>query len=118
IQGTIAAGTIGPDPLAAGAVRTEKNADKAGTLSKIADGVLPPAIGVAVSTGVQKGQNIPVPAGFARSGGIFFAALKFINVDPNGGVYNCFADNTGKVTASPNDRVVAVGVALAKKGGW
>jgi len=120
IQGTLANGTVGSDQLAAGAVIAAKIADKAVTLSKIAAGVLPPNIGVTVTTGLQDGQSIPVPTGFTRGECVFFAALKYLLVDPANQrtVYNCSADGQGKVSVTPKGSAVAVGVALAKKGGW
>jgi cytoskeletal protein CcmA (bactofilin family) len=120
IQGTLADGIVGPAQLAAGAVIAAKIADKAVTLSKIADGVLPANIGVTVTTGLQDGQSIPVPTGFTRGECVFFVALKYLLVDPDNQrtIYNCSADAQGKVSVAPKGSAVAVGVALAKKGGW
>ena len=33
-------------------------------------------------------------------------------------VYSCTVDETGKLAISPADRVVAMGLAIARKGGW
>ncbi len=71
------------------------------------------------SASVQNGQTIPIPTGFTRQECIFFASIKFLNFKAGEAVSaNVFADGTGKVTANPPDKVVAIGVAIAKKGGW
>lgn len=71
------------------------------------------------STSVTNGQMIPVPTGFTRQECLFFASIKFLNFQSGEAVsVNVFVDTTGKVTATPEGKVVAIGVALAKKGGW
>ncbi|MGV0025310.1 hypothetical protein [Phormidesmis priestleyi] len=71
------------------------------------------------SASVSNGQTIPVPAGFTRPECVFFASIKFLNFRVGEAVsVNCFVDTTGKVTATPEGKVVAIGVAIAKKGGW
>ena len=109
IQGALAASTVGTTQLTNGAVSTDKIANNAVTISKLAAGVLPPAIGVAMATGLQHGEEC-----------VFFVALKYLLVEPANGrtIYNCVADSKGKVSITPDGYAVAVGVALGKKGGW
>jgi hypothetical protein len=105
--------------LADGVVISTKIADQAVTLSKIAPGVLKD-IGITVMQTIQDGQTIPVPRGFQVSECVFFVALKFLNIDPALGnqLFSCGVDSNGKVSTNDPGRVVAMGVALAKKGGW
>jgi hypothetical protein len=104
------------------AVATAKIQDGAVTAAKIAAGVMPPGIGVVVARGLQHNQSIPVPAGFARSECIFYAAIKWMNIDTTAptatNVYNCSVDENGKLTIDPAGRIVAMGLAIARKGGW
>jgi hypothetical protein len=129
IQGTLAHGTVGPDQLTAQAVinakiadqavTNGKIADQAVTLNKIAPGVLPD-IGITVMQTIQDGQSIPIPRGFQRSDCVFYVALKFVQIDPDLGrvIYNCGVDANGRVSTSDPGRVLAMGVAMAKRGGW
>lgn len=88
----------------------------------------PPAIGLTVALSLSDGASIPVPAGFQASETQFFAFPKLYDVSLNSGLteagFRVFADTTGKVTAatipvgSPGQRVLATGIAVAKKGGW
>jgi len=104
------------------AVTTAKMQDGAVTLAKVAAGVIPPKIGVVVAKGLQHNQSIPVPAGFDRSECIFYAAIKWMNINtasPNQtNVYSSSVDETGKLTIDPPDRIVCMGLAIGKKGGW
>ena len=104
------------------AVATAKIQDGAVTAAKIAAGVMPPGIGVVVARGLQHNQSIPVPAGFARSECIFYAAIKWMNIDTTAptatNVYSCAVDENGKLTIDPDGRIVAMGLAIARKGGW
>jgi len=104
------------------AVATGKIQDGAVTAAKMAAGVIPPNIGVVVAKGLQHNQSIPVPAGFARNECIFYAAIKWMNIDTTSpttaNVYSCSVDEAGKLTIDPADRIVAMGLAIARKGGW
>jgi hypothetical protein len=104
------------------AVTTAKIQDGAVTSTKLAAGVIPPGIGVVVAKGLQHNQSIPVPTGFARSECIFYAAIKWLNIDTTAptttNVYSCTVDEAGKLTIDPSGRVVAMGLAIARKGGW
>jgi len=112
-------GAVSEAKLANLAVTTAKIRDAAITAGKIAPGVLPPNIGIVVARGLQHNQTIPVPSGFARTECIFFAAFKWLNIDLGvSAIYSCNVDETGKITISPDGRGVAMGFAIAKKGGW
>lgn len=104
------------------AVATAKIQDGAVTAAKMAAGVIPANIGVVVAKGLQHNQSIPVPAGFDRSECIFYAAIKWMNINTTSptttNVYGCSVDETGKLTMDPPDRIVAMGLAIARKGGW
>ena len=108
IRGNLANGLVGTDQLANNAVTT----------LKIAPGVLPPDIGIAVASSLQNGQSIPVPKGFQRSECVFYVALKWFEFssDPSDAIRSCSVDADGKVTLTPG--AAAMGVAMAKKGGW
>lgn len=117
----IADGIISTQKLSNNAVTTDKILNAAITAAKIAPGVIPSEIGLAVSSSLSNGQTIPPPKGFAVNECIFFAFPKAFTVPAAGAVFNVFADTAGKVTAtcsSSQGAVVAVGVAIARKGGW
>lgn len=114
----VAANAVTAAKIASAAVTADKIANAAVTAAKLAAGVIP-QIGIAVTNGLQNGQSIPVPSGFAREECIFMVALKWINLSGAGDpVVNCSVNAQGLVSAAPSDRVVAVGVAFGKKGGW
>jgi hypothetical protein len=105
--------------IANNAVTTNKIRGGAVTSDKIAPGVIPPNIGIVVAKGLQHDQSIPVPSGFARSECIFYAAIKWLNIDQEvAKIYSCNVDTDGKLTIEPSGRAVAMGFAIAKKGGW
>jgi hypothetical protein len=110
---------IAESGIADNAVTTNKIRDGAVTSNKIAPGVIPPNIGIVVAKGLQHNQSIPVPSGFARSECIFYAAFKWLNIDlGDANIYSCNVDSQGKLTIEPSGRGVAMGFAIAKKGGW
>jgi hypothetical protein len=85
-------------------------------------------IGIAVTTGLNHGANIPIPSGFTKEECIFFAYVKAI-LSPDAIPFNCFAQN-GVVqiirqaivlqgTPTPvTQNIFATGIAMGKKGGW
>ena len=106
--------------IANNAISNAKIQDGAVSVSKVAAGTFSRDIGIAIMPSVGNGQTIPPPSGFTAQECIFFATAKFVS---NGGSaawnYNVTVDATGKVTiAVSNVGVVAVGMAMAKKGGW
>lgn len=107
--------------IAANAVTTDKIRNRAVTAAKIASGVVP-NIGVAVTSSLSDGQNIPVPRGFNRNECVFFAAAHTVNVRRTPATYAVKVDGNGKVTfVMTPDGSVSIGVAglaLGKKGGW
>ena len=121
-EAKIQAGAVSEAKIRDLAVATAKIQDGAVTAAKMAAGVIPPNIGVVVARGLQHNQSIPVPAGFARSECIFYAAIKWMNIDttsPNtANPYSCSVDETGRLTIDPADRIVAMGLAIARRGGW
>ena len=107
--------------IADGAVSNAKILDGTITAAKVAPGSFSRDIGIAIMPSVTTGATIPPPAGFTPQECIFFATAKFVSV--GAGVvswnYNITVDATGKVTIGVNNvGVVAVGMAMAKKGGW
>lgn len=119
------AGEDGPPIAEAGiannAITNEKILDGTITAAKVAPGSFARDIGIAIMPSVTTGATIPPPAGFTPQECIFFATAKFVSVGA-GTVswnYNITVDATGKVTIGVNNvGVVAVGMAMAKKGGW
>jgi hypothetical protein len=105
--------------LATAAVNARTIANGAVTLSKIAPGVIRD-IGITVIPFISHNQTIPVPTGFDRSECIFFAALKSFTIftTTSTALAFCIVDDGGRVITSDPQRVVATGIALAKKGGW
>jgi len=105
--------------LAGGLVGTEQLAAQAVTLAKLAPDVLA-HIGVAVSAGLQHDQSVPIPSGFDRSECIFYVALKYVLIEPELGrvAMFCTVDSSGKVSTSDPGRIVVMGLAIGKKGGW
>ena len=120
----ILAGSIGNLQLAANAVTADKILDAAITASKLAVGVMPRDVGIAVSSVLSDGATIPPPAGFAVTECVFFAFPKSVVIPSVGGSFTVFADTAGKITASTtsststNNQIWAIGVAIAKRGGW
>jgi hypothetical protein len=116
----LANGSVTTNKIVNRSVTTSELADGAVTKAKIAAGVLPRDIGVVVASGLTNDQMIPVPSGFSRSDCIFYAAIKWLNIDTDGSsaIMGCKVDPQGRISASPADRVVAMGLAIAKKGGW
>ncbi|MGB8698136.1 MAG: hypothetical protein WCD18_01860 [Thermosynechococcaceae cyanobacterium] len=107
--------------VADNAISTNKLQDAAVTLGKLAPGVIRD-IGIVVAPFLSNGQSIPIPAGFTQAECVFFAFMKLITI-PAGGVggsFQCLADTQGVVTLSAPDggSIAAVGVAIAKRGGW
>jgi hypothetical protein len=90
----------------------------------------PPAVGLTVASSISNGAQIPIPAGFAASETMFFAFVKWYDVTlPQPGTdvgFRVFADNNGVVTAqvfpinnpTPNQTLLATGIAISKRGGW
>ena len=106
--------------IADNAISNAKIQDGTITTAKVAPGSFARDIGIAIMPSVSNGATIPPPAGFTPQECIFFATAKFVS---NGGQltwsYNINVDATGKVTiGASNVGVVAVGMAMAKKGGW
>lgn len=116
----IANNAITTEKVQNNAITTNKIDNAAVTLSKIADGVLPPDIGIAVTAGLQDGQSIPIPSGFTRSECVFYVAIKYLLIDPDLGrhVLSCNVDSDGVVSTTEPGRIVVMGFAIAKKGGW
>ena len=105
--------------LANNAVTTAKIANGAVTAAKIAPGVIEPAVGVAMTRGLTNDQLIPVPSGFDRSECIYYVTMKWLNIDLSvSAQYFSNVDSNGKISIGPEDRVVCMGLALGKKGGW
>jgi hypothetical protein len=76
-------------------------------------------LGIAVTTAMQHGQAIPIPAGFTKEECTFMAFVKWIYFREDDLVnFNCYADRDGKVFALPEGKILATGIALGKKGGW
>ena len=112
-------GAVSEDKIRNLAVTTAKLGDGAVTSAKMAPGVIPPAIGIVVAKGLQHNQSIPVPSGFARSECVFYAAIKWFNINLNvSNIYSCNVDENGKIIISPEGNAVAMGFAIAKRGGW
>jgi hypothetical protein len=86
--------------------------------AKLAAGVLPREVGIAVGTGLKNGQSIPIPSGFTKEECVFFATFKLIVIPAPGTSVHCLAQTDGMIAASPEDAIVVTGVAIAKKGGW
>jgi hypothetical protein len=90
----------------------------------------PPAVGLSIVVAISDGAQIPIPTGFSASETKFFAFIKTYEVSvPQAGTnvgFQVFASDTGTVTAkalplntpTPNQSVIATGVAIAKRGGW
>ena len=117
----IANSTISGSKLRNNTLTGSKLANGTVTLSKIASGVIPPNIGITVSKGLSDGQTIPVPSGFSRSECIFFASIKYLNLNMNASgsvIYSCNVDSNGKIATSPTNRVAVMAFAIGKKGGW
>jgi hypothetical protein len=125
----IASGAVTNSKIAANAISTAKIRDQAVTTSKIADGAVNlskiasntiPDIGIAVTDFLQHGQSVPIPTGFQKSDCIFYVALKYLLIEPNLGrqVLLCHMGEDGIVRMSDPGRVSAIGIAIAKKGGW
>ncbi len=122
----ILTGSISTLQLAANAVTADKILDAAITASKLAVGVLPRDVGVAVSSSLAHGATIPPPSGFAVNECVFFAFPKTVVIPNVGASFTVFADTTGKVTATRStnpqgkegEGIFAIGVAIAKRGGW
>ena len=104
-------------------ITTAGIADGAVTAAKLAAGAIK-QIGVAFKADMLDGDQIPIPAGFVESECIFFAAIS--GYGRTGGGAGA-ANFTGKVetigrlikiTTTGSINVSALGVALAKKGGW
>ena len=110
-------GSVVTNKLADAAVTPAKLADGSVTLAKIAAGILPPAIGIAVTVQLTNGQSIPIPAGFTSSECVFFAFVKSFSLPLKDNVLVCHGQN-GVVYTMPETGVTATGVAIAKKGGW
>ena len=108
--------------IANNAISNAKIKDGAVTVAKVAAGSFSRDIGIAIMPSVTNGQTIPPPSGFTPQECIFFAAAKFVNnpVGTGSWSYNVSVDASGKVTigTSGNVGVAAVGLAMAKKGGW
>jgi hypothetical protein len=89
-----------------------------------------PAIGLTIVVAISDGAQIPIPTGFSVSETKFFAFIKSYSVSipaPGTNVgFQVFASDTGTVTAkalplnapTPNQTIIATGVAIAKRGGW
>jgi cytoskeletal protein CcmA (bactofilin family) len=123
VEGNVGIGTSNPqanlhvaqDIRADGSLLLGGDLNVAGTIrGKLAD------VGVTVATGLQEGQSIPVPTGFSRSECIFYAALKYVLIEPDLQRHPvlCTVDANGKINISPDGHGVAMGLAIAKKGGW
>jgi hypothetical protein len=90
----------------------------------------PPAVGLTVVVAISDGAQIPIPTGFSASETKYFAFIKTYAVSvPQPGTevgFQVFASDTGTVTVrtfplgapTPNQSVLATGVAIAKRGGW
>jgi hypothetical protein len=112
-------GAVAEAKIANNAVSNAKIQNGAVTANKIAAGVIPPNIGITVTTGLSNNQNVPIPSGFTAAECVFFAFPKFINFNAGEAVgFNVFTDSAGKVTATPEGKVSATGVAIARRGGW
>jgi hypothetical protein len=122
----ILAGSISTLQLGANAVTSDKILDAAITAAKLAAGVIPRDVGVAVSSALSHGATIPPPSGFAVSECVFFAFCKTVIIPNVGDSFTVFADTSGKVTATRSSNakgnegagIIAIGVAIAKRGGW
>jgi cytoskeletal protein CcmA (bactofilin family) len=123
VEGNVGIGTSNPqanlhvaqDIRADGSLLLGGDLNVAGTIrGKLAD------VGVTVATGLQEGQSIPVPTGFSRSECIFDGALKYVLIEPDLPRHPvlCTVDANGKINISPDGHGVAMGLAIAKKGGW
>jgi hypothetical protein len=107
-------------------IKTGHIKDQAVTLDKIAPGIIPGNVGIAVTPGLSHDASIPIPSGFTREECVFFAFLKAITSPGLDNGFNCQATPSpeGKVVifdlvnASPILNAAATGVAIAKKGGW
>lgn len=76
-------------------------------------------LGISVTTAMQHGQAIPIPAGFTKEECTFMAFVKWTFFREEDTInFNCYADADGKVFALPEGKILATGIALAKKGGW
>jgi hypothetical protein len=113
----LADGSVTTAELANLAVTTDKIADAAITAAKLAAG-LTSDIGIAVSSAMQNGQNIPIPNGFTSAECIFTVAVTHIGSLEAGEVVKCGVDANGLVSAVPSGKVYVTGMALAKRGGW